>query len=100
MKIERLEKDGRGRIVAFLTREEIDFIDKIAKDALFSTGHKLSRTEIIRAFIDAVKIKDVSGDGVHSKDDLERRLLAIMNMTLPHTLSKLKEKKRHLDENI
>ena len=49
--------DNKGRIVAFLTRTEIDFIDKLAKDAMFSTGHKLSRTDIISALVDTVMDK-------------------------------------------
>ena len=80
-----------GRIVAFLTRDEIDFIDKLAKDALFSTGHKLTRTEIIGALIDAVKIKNISAEGVHSKSELEKRLLLLMKATLPQTGSDLKK---------
>jgi len=80
-----------GRVVAFLTRDEIDFIDGLSKDALFSTGHKLSRTDVIRAIIDAVKIRDISGEGIHSKTELERKLLYLMRITLP---SALRRKKR------
>ena len=90
---------GKGRIVAFLTRDEIDFIDKLAKDALFSTGHKLSRTDIIRAIIDAIKVKDISGEGIHSKSELENRLLAIMRMTLPQAFHELKERKGKNEES-
>lgn len=82
-----------GRIVAFLTREEIDFLDKLAKDALFSTGHKLSRTDIVRAFVDAVKVKEINADGIHSKAELEQRLLLIMKMSLPQALYNLKKEK-------
>lgn len=81
------------RIVAFLTREEIDFIDKLAKDALFSTGHKLSRTDIVRALIDATKVKDINAEDIHSKSELEHRLLAIMKMSLPQTLYNLKKER-------
>jgi len=83
----------KGRIVAFLTREEIDFIDKLAKDALFSTGHKLSRTDIIRAFVDTIRIKDINGDGVDSKTSLEKRLLSVTNLTLPQALYDFKKEK-------
>ncbi|NQT95953.1 MAG: hypothetical protein HQ572_05825 [Candidatus Omnitrophica bacterium] len=94
------EDKKRGRIIAFLTREEIDFIDKLSKDALFSTGHKLSRSDVVRALIDAIKIKEVNGEGVNSKSDLERKLLAIMNLTLPDTLYNIKkEKENQGDEN-
>jgi hypothetical protein len=87
-----------GRIVAFLTREEIDFIDSLAKDALFSTGHKLSRTDIIRAIIDTLKAVNIDGNGVYNKLDLEKKLLYLMHITSPGSLSGIKEKK-HADEN-
>ena len=85
------QNERTGRIVAFLTRSEIDFIDSLAKDALFSTGHKLSRTDIIRAMIDAITIKYIDGKGISSKSGLERRLLSLMSMTLPESLSEIKK---------
>jgi hypothetical protein len=87
-----------GRIVAFLTRDEIDFIDSLAKDALFSTGHKLSRTDIIRAMIDCIKINDINGKGVASRLGLEKKLLHLMDTALPGSLSPV-QKKRRLNEN-
>jgi len=95
MKDQLSDQGNTGRVVALLTRDEIDFIDKLSKDALFSTGHKLSRTDVIRALIDAVKIKDFNGNGVHSKLELEKRLLSIMRIPLQGPLHKLK-RKRHL----
>ena len=83
----------RGRIVAFLTRDEIDFIDKLSKDALFSTGRKLSRTDIIRAFVDAVKVQDISAEGIHSKTELEEKLLHLMKTALPHAAEELKRER-------
>lgn len=74
MDAKRLDDNARSRVVALLTREEMDFIDKLSKDALFSTGHKLSRTEIISALIDAVSTKDISAEGVRSKSELEEKL--------------------------
>ncbi|MFH1867680.1 MAG: hypothetical protein ABH843_01795 [Candidatus Omnitrophota bacterium] len=92
-----MKKEGqarkKSRIVAFLTRDEIDFIDKLSKDALFSTGRKLSRTEIIRAFIDVVKRKDLSAEGVRSKSELEQRLLILMKNTFSQTAYDLKRQR-------
>jgi hypothetical protein len=82
-----------GRIVAFLTREEIDFIDSLSKDAMFSTGHKLSRTDIIRAMIDAIKARQIDGNGVYCKSDLEERLSGLMKMVMPESLQAVKEKR-------
>lgn len=92
-------KREMSRIVAFLTRDEIDFIDKLAKDALFSTGHKLSRTDIVRAFIDAVKVKDINAEGIHSKSELEHRLLAAMKLSLPQTLYNLRKEESSHDSH-
>ena len=64
-----------GRIIAFLAREQMDFIDKISKDALFTTGKKLSRSEIIQAVVDAARKLNLTGKGVNSVDELERRIL-------------------------
>jgi DNA-binding response OmpR family regulator len=35
------------RIVTFLSRVQIDFLDKLGKDTLFHTGYKLSRSETL-----------------------------------------------------
>ena len=87
------QKINTGRIVAFLTREEIDFIDKLAKDALFSTGHKLTRSDIVRALIDAIRVKEINGEGVRSKSELESRFLSFMSVSLPQAFYNLKSGK-------
>ncbi len=92
------QSSEKGRIVAFLTRDEIDFIYKLSKDALFSTGRRLSRTEIIRAFIDALKRKNINAEGVHSRSELEHRLLLLMKAALTQTAYELK-RQRYENEN-
>ncbi len=89
------DQGNTGRVVALLTRDEIDFIDRLSKDALFSTGHKLSRTDVIRALIDVIKINDFNGNGVHSKLELEKKLLSVMKVPLPESMHRIK-RKRHL----
>src|SRR3989338_259771 len=44
-------KIERIRVVAFRTREQIDFLDKVGKDALFSRGIKLSRAQILSQLV-------------------------------------------------
>ena len=82
-----------SRVVALLTRGEMDFIDKIAKDALYSTGHKLTRTEIIRAMIDVLVDKEITGEGVNSRLELERRLSNLMSRTIKDTAKQLTSRK-------
>ncbi len=65
------------KIATFLTRDELDFLDKLSKDARFSTGHKLTRTDIVRALIDVFKTTSINTKGISSKSELEDRLLAL-----------------------
>jgi len=83
-----------GRVIAFLTREQLDFIDKISKDALFSTGKKLSRTEIIQAVVEAVRKMEISGNLVHSQEELEQRIGELLKKALPNLAEELKKLKK------
>ena len=40
------------RVVTFLDRQELDFVDRITKDILFSTGIKIPRSTILKELID------------------------------------------------
>ena len=63
------------RVITMLGREEIDFLDKLGKDALFSTGHKLSYNEILRGLIDFAMDAGISGDNIDSPGALKTRLI-------------------------
>ena len=63
------------RVVTFLDRSQVDYLDKLGKDALFSTGVKFPRTRVISALIDLLRKSNVSGEGLRSDQDLEDRLL-------------------------
>jgi hypothetical protein len=80
-----------GRVIAFLTREQLDFIDKISKDALYSTGKKLPRTAIIQAIIEAIRRLDLSGEGVHSQDELEEKIGEVAKKSLSDIAEELKK---------
>jgi len=62
------------RVITMLGREEIDFLDKMGKDALFSTGRKLSYNEILRGLIDYAMEAGISGDNIDSPDTLKLKL--------------------------
>jgi hypothetical protein len=66
------------RVITLLNREQIDFLDKIGKDALFSSGIKLSRTKIISAMIDAFRSSGISGQGIRSKQEFQEKLLSAL----------------------
>lgn len=62
------------RVVTFLNRDEVDFLDKVGKDALFSTGTKLSRAKLISWLIDFLEKLRLDGKGVKSERDLENKI--------------------------
>ena len=87
-----LKQDQRERVVTFLNREEVDFLDKLGKDALFSNGLKLSRAKLLSWFVDFVKKLNINGENIKSGYDLENRILKIMG--------KLKEKQLYLPRKV
>lgn len=70
------------RVVTFLDRSQVDLLDKIGKDALFSTGAKFPRTKIIAGLIEFLRWANVSGEGIRTEREFEDRLLrAIQRMS-------------------
>lgn len=65
-------------MVTFLNRDEVDFLDKLGKDALFSTGVKLSRTKLIAWLVDFMKGLGINGENITSEADLERRVMEVL----------------------
>jgi len=63
------------RVIALLNREQVDYLDKLGKDALFSTGAKLSRTKIIYAMVNALRSLGITGSGVRSRAELEQKII-------------------------
>lgn len=73
--MDRDRKELKQKVVTFLNREEIDFLDKLGKDAWFSTGAKLSRTQIIEALVNLMMELGVKANGVNSKEALRGHIL-------------------------
>lgn len=71
-----MEKTGniKHRVITMLDRNELEFLDKLGKDALFTTGHKLSYNEILRALIDFSKEVGLTAENVDSDETLKRKL--------------------------
>lgn len=66
--------EKKERVVTFLNRGEVDFLDKLGKDALFSTGAKLSRARLISWLVDFIEHLHINGNGLKSENDLENRI--------------------------
>lgn len=75
---QNLSKSRMQRVVTFLNRNEVDFLDRIGKDALFSTGFKLSRTRLIAWLIDFIEKLNLNGKGLKSEKDLEKRIIEVL----------------------
>ena len=70
------------RVIALLNREQVDYLDQMGKDAQFSSGIKLSRTEILAAMVNALKRLNLTGEGITTAEQFEQRIVdAIMHRT-------------------
>jgi hypothetical protein len=72
------------RVIAALNRDQVDFLDRLGKDALFSAGTKLSRTEILSAMVNVLRQLELTGEGVTSGTELEQRILDAMRIQRQH----------------
>jgi len=72
------KEEKRERVVTFLNRTEVDFLDKIGKDALFSTGMKVSRAKLIAWIVDFIKKLNITGENIHNEDEFEIKLMNIL----------------------
>ena len=66
------------RVIASLNREQVDYLDKIGKDAQFSSGTKLSRTQILAAMVNVLKRLNLTGEGVATTEQFEQRIFDAM----------------------
>jgi len=49
------ESKSKVRIVTHVTRDKVDFLDRLGKDVLFSKGYKLSRAAILEQLIELLQ---------------------------------------------
>jgi len=68
-------KNNTKRISTFLTQKELDYLDKVSSKVRFSGGFKLSRAEILRALVKAMKEMEVDVSGVKTEKQLKDRIL-------------------------
>jgi hypothetical protein len=59
------------KVVAFIERDELDFLDQISKDIYFTNGKKIPRTELIKEIIHLMK------NSKEFKDLIENELLTV-----------------------
>ena len=73
------ESSRAHRVIASLNREQVDFLDKVGKDALFSSGVKLSRTQILAAMVNVLKQSELTGNGIRTPEELEQRIVDMLS---------------------
>ena len=66
------------RVIAALNREQVDYLDRLGKDAQFSSGIKLSRTQILAAMVNALKRLNLTGEGISTAEQFEQRVVDAM----------------------
>lgn len=67
------------RVITMLGRQEMEYLDRIGKDALFSTGHKLSYNDILRGLIDFAMEAGISGEKIDSAKSFKEKLSGRLN---------------------
>lgn len=73
------------RVIVFLNREQVDFLDKLGKDTLFSGKKKLPRTKIIASLVDLVIDLDISSKDISSLEDLKQKIKGKIGAYWPST---------------
>ncbi|MCM8796857.1 MAG: hypothetical protein NC923_03140 [Candidatus Omnitrophica bacterium] len=91
-------QERKERVVTFLNREEIDFLDKFGKDALFSSGAKLSRAKIISWLVDFAKAMKLSGENIRTEADFEKKIEEILRENIKPISPPATETKEDSDE--
>ena len=66
------------RVIAQLNREQVDYLDQLGKDAQFSSGTKLSRSQILAAMVNALRRLNLTGEGVSTAEQFEQRIVDAM----------------------
>lgn len=69
------EKVNTHRVVTFLTREELDFLDKLEKDMMFSTGRHISRSQIIQDMAGLLTETNMDATGIKDDGELRSRIM-------------------------
>jgi hypothetical protein len=80
----------KHKVITMLDRKEVEFLDKLGKDALFSTGHKLSYNDILKGLVELAIQAGLDAENVDSTEKLEEKMYQKMR----ESLARLKCKER------
>lgn len=69
------EKLNMHRVVTFLNREELEFLDKLERDMMFSNGTHISRSKIIEDIIDILSRTQMDASNIKDNQELEEKMM-------------------------
>jgi len=65
--------------VTFLSREQIDYLDKLGKDSSFRFGHKLTRTKVLSEMVNFLRKMNISLEDIDlNKESLSDALIKMV----------------------
>ena len=70
----QIQQEILQRVIVFLNRKQVDFLDKIGKDRLFSGKKKLSRTRIISELVSLIMNLGINGNNLDSAQTIEEQI--------------------------
>lgn len=73
------------RVIVFLNRDQVDFLDKLGKDTLFSGKKKLPRTKILSGLVNLLMDLDINAKGISSLEELKARIKEKIGLSWPST---------------
>lgn len=74
-----MDKQNRYKVATFLNREELDFVDSIAKDLYFGYGIKIPRAKLVEEIIQAFRDKEAQ-----DRKTLEQELIKLFKQENPN----------------
>jgi len=87
-KMKKEDKLIKHKVITMLDRKEMEFLDKLGIDALFTTGHKLTYNDILKGLVDLAMTSGVTGENITTARDLTSKLY-----------EKLRKEIKGLDQN-
>jgi hypothetical protein len=77
--------EEKARLIAMISRDEMEFLDRISKDCQFTTGHKLTRQDIVSAILDVVAALPITGRDIKTKEELKAHIEKLIQDKLSKT---------------
>lgn len=76
------------RVVTFLDREELEFLDRLERDMMFSTGRHISRSKIIEDMVNLLLQTHMTAGGIRSDLELREKMKEAITKVNQQTVNK------------